>query len=162
MIFHWICNNTLIDAGDTMYGLPQNTSQTDSLQRDLLQAADQSVVCVAADPKGRTKGYGDSFIPRAVSLWTTLPVTCFPLSSDLPSFQRNIKSYFLHLWGYIAFHLTPAIPCVLHVFLLFFSVFFILALSLSLSNLPLAPYLDWLYAPFWGICLSVGWDNANK
>ena len=84
--------------------------------------------CIIADPKCRTKGDADSFIPRVVSLWNSRPVTCFSLSYNLSTFKRNVNSYFLHLWGSIAFHLTSATSCVFDVFLLFFSFIYLVLL----------------------------------
>ena len=96
--------------------------------------------CTIADLRCRMKGSADSFIPRAVSLWNSLPVTCFPLLYDLPSFKRIVNSYFWHLWGYIKFHLISASSCVLVVFMLFFSFilfcFILIFIQPFLSPLP--------------------------
>ena len=42
-----------------------------------------------------TRSYTNSFIPRAASLWNSLPSGCFP-SYDLASFKRNINSCLLY------------------------------------------------------------------
>ena len=47
-------------------------------------------------PRCRTRSYTNSFIPRAASLWNSLPSGCFPSSYDLASFKRNINSCLLY------------------------------------------------------------------
>ena len=44
--------------------------------------------------------YVNSFFPRTATLWNSLPIECFPLTSDLSGFKSRIKRHLLTV-GYL-------------------------------------------------------------
>ena len=55
--------------------------------------------------------YVNSFLPRIVRLWNSLPIECFPLTYDLNGFKSRINRHFLSV---IVWKEVPAPPSLRH------------------------------------------------
>ena len=82
--FHHDCSDELHSMMPAMLARPRNT-------RGLYNAHPYSL----SQKVYRSNALKNSFLPRSVKLWNSLPSSCFPSNYNLPLFKRRCFSFFL-------------------------------------------------------------------